>query len=247
MVTAHRQPEELPFSVPDTVAEPSDWWLQDAEELHAEHPRSFFIPPRSRRAALRDGECVRLGFAYGPHADRDGEGHIERMWVEVIEQRSDGRAHGRLRNTPRRLTEVEIGDLVAFEARNVLSIDYSDEELGYPQDEVAVVDEAVIREDRAPHVVVRGPSPDVEEQEAWWLLTREGQRPVPDTLASLTDRFPGLEEPLRAGDGLWQLSGGDHAEARWRRVPEDEIAAHDELRELRALLEATARSMRPPG
>jgi Uncharacterized protein conserved in bacteria (DUF2314) len=245
MVTGHRQPEELPDSLPDAFAEPSGWWLQDAEELHAEHPRSFFIPPRDRRSALRAGECVRLGFAYGPHADREGEGHVERMWVEVIEQRSDGHAHGRVRNTPVRLTEVGIGDLVAFEPRNVLSIDYTDDELGYRPDEEAVVDQAVIREDRAPHVVVRGPSPDVEGEEAWWMLSLGAQGPVPGTLASLTDRFPGLEEPLRAGAGLWELSGGERAEARWRRVSEEEIAATAEWRDLRVWLESAARSMRP--
>src|SRR5688572_15775748 len=103
MVTAHKQPEDLPAVLPREAAVPSDWWLQDAEALHAEHPRSFFIPPAERRRALAPGELVRLGFEYGPHADRRGEGHIERMWVQVLEQAGGERLHGRLRNNPARL------------------------------------------------------------------------------------------------------------------------------------------------
>lgn len=242
MVTGHRRPEELPAASPSGVVEPAGWWLQDGEALNAEHPRSFFIPPRARRAALREGECVRLGFAYGPHADREGEGHIERMWVEVA-----GPGRGRLRNNPQRLTSLAIGDMVEFEPEHVLSIDYSDAELGYPQDEVAVVDETVIRDDRAPDVAVRAASPDAAGEEAWWLLSREGSKPIPETLAAVTDRFPGLAEPLRAGAGVWELAGGERAEARWRRVPDAEVEADEEWRGLLAWLESAAREMRGAG
>ena len=245
MVTGHRRPEDLPATPPEAFPEPSDWWLQDGEAMHAQHPRSFFIPPAERRAALRPGECVRLGFVCGPHADREGEGHVERMWVEVVEQRGDGHAHGRLRNNPVRLTAVAIGDLVAFEPAHVLSIDFTDDELDYPQDEWAVVDAAVLEDDRAPDVVVRAPGPDVAGEDAWWLLTTgRAAGPRPETLSSLTDRFPRLAEPLRARAGLGVLAGGERARARWRRVGDAEIAADDDLRALLAWLDSTAREMR---
>jgi hypothetical protein len=238
MVIGHKRPEDVPDDVRPGFPEPSDFWLADADELHGRHPRSYFIPPADRRRALRPGELVRLEFTYGPHADREGEGHVERMWVEVLEQRDDGHARGRLRNHPRRLTELAIGDLVAFEPENVITIDYTDDELGYPQDQWPIVDQAVLRDDRAPDIVVRA-------QDEWWLICRkDAAGPTSDSVNSLTDRFPGLLEPLRAGEGLWELAGGERADARWRRVSDEEVEASEEWRGLLSSLVEMAEHIR---
>lgn len=235
MVTAHKNPEDVPDDAEGAFPEPSDWWLADAEELNARHPRSYFIPAAERRRALRVGELVRLEFTYGPHADRDGEGHVERMWVEVL---GDGR--GRLRNHPARLAALAIGDLVAFEPQHVTAIDFSDEELGYAQGECPVVDKVVLQDDRAPDVVVRA-------EGGWWMLCREGAiGPTVETAGLLTDRFPGLEEPLRAGEGLWELAGGERGDAHWRRVSDDEIAASERWQSLFARVEQTVRRKSAP-
>lgn len=247
MVTAHKQAEDLPALLPRDLAVASDWWLQDAEALNAEHPRSFFIPPADRRRALVPGDLVRLGFAYGPHADRRGEGHIERMWVQVLEQPDGDSAHGRLRNNPDRLAELEIGDLIAFAASNVLSIEFSDEELGYAQDAWPVVDAAILRDDRAPDLVVRAEGPYVAGEDEWWMLCRrEPAGPTTESVGLLTDRFPGLEEPLRAGEGVWELAGGERAGARWRRVHGDELRG-ERWQELLEWLRSSARAMRDAG
>ena len=247
MVTGHRQPEELDGPPPEDRAppEPSDWWLRDGEAMSARHPRSFFIPPAARRRALRRGDLVRLEFVYGPHADRDGEGHAERMWVEVLEQGDDARAVGRLSNRPRRLAALAIGDLVAFSPEHVLTIDYDDAELGYPQDQSPIVDAAIIADDRAPDVVVRAPGPREDGAEEWWMLVRENpSSPATESVNSLTDRFPGLAEPLAAGAGVWLLQDGERDSARWRRVAGDELAASEDLQGLLAWLAQTAETMR---
>jgi hypothetical protein len=245
MVTGHRNPEDLPAELPRELPDPTGWWLQDGEAMNAMHPRSFFIPPRERRGDLRPGELVKLGFVYGPHVDSEGEGHVERMWVQVVDSHGDGRARGRLRNRPQRLTALRIGHLVDFEPQHVLTIDFSDEELGYAQDQWPVVDEATVRDDRPPDVVVRAPGPDSADQDEWWMLVLTGAvGPTTESVGSLTDRFPGLEEPLRAGGGLWELVGGEGAAARWRRVGDDEIAVSEEWQNLLAGLEQTAESMR---
>jgi hypothetical protein len=248
MVTAHKAPEAVPADARGEFPAPRDWWLEDAEAAHEQHPRSFIIPPTHRRRALRAGELVRLGFNFGLHADREGEGHGERMWVEVLEQRADGHAHGRLRNRPSRLAEIEIGDHVAFEPMHVLAIDYSDEELGYAQDQWPVVDRTILAQDRAPDIVIRAPGPYTPELDEWWLLCRAGATgPTIESVGMLTDLFPGLEEPLRAGAGVWEHAGGEHASARWRRVPGHELASSDEWRGLLEWLARTADAMRPDG
>ena len=248
MVTGHKDPEDIPAGVRGEVAPPGDWWLEDAEAAHEQAPRSFFIPPAQRRRALRPGDLVRLGFHFGPHGDREGEGHRERMWVEVLEQGDDGRTHGRLRNRPSRLAELEIGDHVAFEPMHVLSIDYSDEELGYAQDQWPVVDEAILAEDRAPDFVIRAPGPYTADQDEWWLLCRAGgSGPTTVGVGRLTDLFPGLEEPLRAGAGVWELAAGEQASASWRRVPGHEFGTSDAWQDVLRRLEKTAQAMRTGG
>jgi len=224
MVTGHKRAEEIPAGAAGPQREPEGWWLEDAEALHAEHPRSFFIPPAERRRALRAGELVRLGFTYGPHVDREEEGHAERMWVEVVDQVGDGTVTARLANRPFRLNAVEIGDALRFEPRHVLAIEYADEELGYAQDQWPIVDQAILDKDRAPDAVVRGPSPRAPAEEEWWLLVRSGSAgPGSQDVGRLTDRFPGLAEPLRAGDGVWELAAGVQGDARWRRVDRQEL------------------------
>jgi hypothetical protein len=127
----------------------------------------------------------------------------------------------------------------------VLSIDYSDEELGFPQGQWPIVDRAVLDDDRAPDVVVRYESPRGDEAETWWMLLHQsGSGPAEESAGLLTDRFPGLAEPLRAGAGVWDLAGGERESARWRRVGEDELAG-GEWPGLFRWLERTVGELRP--
>ena len=104
---------------------------------------------------------------------------------------------------------------------------------------------SVLREDLPPDVVVRGPSPYAEGEEAWWMMRREaGAGPASESVGLLTDHFPGLEEPMRAGDGAWELIGGSGVDARWRRVGPDELARSESWQRLYAWLPDAARSMR---
>ena len=245
MVTRHKDAEDIPVDASGAFPVPRDWWLEDAEDQHADHPRSFFIPCDERRRRLRAGELVRLGFVYGPHADRDHEGHHERMWVEVLEQHVDGHAHGQLRNRPPRLSALTIGDLVAFEPEHVLGIDYTDEELGYSQDQWPVVDRAILDDDRPPDVVVRAPGPYTADADEWWMLVRENAAgPTTENVNRLTDMFPGLEEPLRARDGLWALVNENSAAPSWRRISDEEAANSPDWRSLMSWLADTAAAMR---
>jgi len=210
-VTAHHRPQEGPCSSHDEVVEPRGWWLADGEALHELHPRSYFIPPRPRRDSLEPGELVKLEFVYGPHADREGVGHAERMWVEVL----DGH-HGCLRNQPARLTELNIGDHVHFEPQNVITIDYSDEELGYAQEQWPAADQRIFDEDVAPDLVVRA-------GDDWFLLTEPaGPRAVVEHINRFTELFPGLIVPFQAGDGMWQRASGECGSAVYKRVEPDE-------------------------
>ena len=169
------------------------------------------------------------------------------MWVEVLDQRPDGHAHGRLRNHPARLQALQIGDMVAFEPEHVISIEYTDDELGYSQDQWAIIDRAITDDDRAPDIVIWAPGPYVADQDAWWMLVRDDPAGLTtQDVNALTDRFPGLAEPLRAGRGLWELANGDRGDARWRQIGQQEIDSSDEWRAFLDWLARTATRLRQP-
>jgi hypothetical protein len=67
------------------------WHLLSGEQLHHDHPDSFWIPPRDDREQLRIGQAVKLYFEIQSETDA-GETTLssERMWVIVAERVSDG-------------------------------------------------------------------------------------------------------------------------------------------------------------
>jgi hypothetical protein len=85
----------------------------------------------------------------------------------------------------------------------------------------------------------------VPEQDEWWMIVRDDPAgPTVEAVNSLTDRFPGLSEPLRAGSGLWELANNDRDDARWRHVGDAEIAGSQDWQDFLAWLDRTAVGMR---
>lgn len=78
------------------------------------------------------------------------------------------------------------------------------------------------------------------------LVRDDPAGPTTQDVNLLTDRFPGLAEPLRRGGGLWELASGDRGDARWRQVEPGEVDASDEWRAFLAWLDSTAARMRQP-
>jgi hypothetical protein len=100
-----------------------------------------------------------------------------------------------------------------------------DVSLGYAQDQELLVDVRILEEDVAPDAAVFAGG-------RWFLLCREpGAGPVEENVNRLTDLFPGLVEPLRAGEGMWERE-----DERYTRIDPDA--------ELVAELEAVAQALK---
>ena len=153
------------------------------------------------------------------------------MWVEVVDE-----GQARLRNRPLRLAALAIGDLVAFEPR--ARDRYRLQRRGARLRAGAVADRGQGGDRGGPGARHRGARGVRQTGGSCAATARSARRAR--TAGLLSDRFPGLEEPLRAGDGLWELAEGERADARWRRVGDDEIAASEEWPRLLAWLEKTA-------
>ena len=171
--------------------------LDDAEQLAAEAPRSFFIPPAEVRRGLKPGDVVKLIF----RLERDdGEAGVERMWVEVVET---GPYVGTLANEPRLGGVVAYGDRVEFGPEHVCA--YAYEDLGYDPTGPCFVSPPVHRDDVAPELL------HVDPEGRWFAITGPDRPDHTWTLGYLTDRFPETEAALREGaearNAFWRREG----------------------------------------
>lgn len=96
-----------------------DFRLADGEDLNRQAPRTFFIPTRAERDALRADDLVKLLFEVVD--PRDGMPTAERMWVRVVER--DGEEYvGILDSQPNAITTLRPGSRIRFGAEHVIAI-----------------------------------------------------------------------------------------------------------------------------
>jgi hypothetical protein len=87
--------------------------LTNGEERHAEHPDSFWMPPRRDRETLKPGALVKCIF--------DSPKGAERMWIIIKAVRDDGTYLGRLNNIPFWI-DLKLDDPISFRPEHVIEI-----------------------------------------------------------------------------------------------------------------------------
>lgn len=92
--------------------------LDNAAETRREFSNTFYLPPKEQRESLRIGDLVKLIF----RIEFDDDAHVERMWVQVTDVRSDGYV-GVLDNDPYCTDEIRSGMRVEFHSDHVIQID----------------------------------------------------------------------------------------------------------------------------
>ena len=113
-------PAPAPAPVPPPRPLEPMYRLAEAEERHAAHPRSFFIPTPETRAGLQVGQRAALLF-YALEPQR-GRPEAERMWVEVTERGTVG-YRGRLLNRPAVIPGLSLHDELRFGPENVIRVE----------------------------------------------------------------------------------------------------------------------------
>jgi hypothetical protein len=96
--------------------------IEDAEKAAKENPVTFRIPSRLDRDSLEVKDFAKCIFL-------DKEGRGERMWVQIFEISTCpcGNCQNKLyiggcSNQPTQIERPKLGDLVAFEPKNVIQI-----------------------------------------------------------------------------------------------------------------------------
>ncbi len=92
--------------------------MRNVEQISAETPDRYVIPPRELRERVGPGDSVKLVWT-------DGE-FTERMWTQVLAERN-GRLIGYLDNDPINMS-IRQGTLVEFGPEHILELPQSDEE-----------------------------------------------------------------------------------------------------------------------
>ena len=108
--------------------EDDHWELESGEEQHALFPDTFWIPPASKRCALRRGDGAKLLFKLELEDEDGSTTHIvERMWV-IVTRVDDGFYLGMLANQPASFDPKEsefylgFGAEIPFRAEHVIAI-----------------------------------------------------------------------------------------------------------------------------
>ena len=189
--------------------------LADGEDLHAQAPRSFFIPPRAERETLQPGDYAKLLFEIIDPAPSDPG--AERMWVQVLGS-GGGRYVGALMNTPHAITTISVGDRVDFGPEHIIAT------LGdWPLlDKKVFVSRRCHDQDLRPEYLYRE-APDSERDSGWRAMVgdeSDDEINDPDNvllqdLGFLLDRWPDLEPVLRTdpqhGAWLWDAARATYA------------------------------------
>jgi hypothetical protein len=187
------------------------WSLENVDEQHRLHPRTYSIPRSEVRDALAPGQLVKLAFL---SESPDGQWSGERMWVEIVAVES-GRYLGKLDNQPRYLGTLQIGDSVQFGPEHVAAIHVLPDQAGwFDADWLAVVSRVVYEDGAFPGRLYRA-EPEREDDSGWRLSAGDEPEAFFDDdssmracpLAELVERFPVLDSVLGAEIGsAWSWS-----------------------------------------
>ena len=91
--------------------------LDNAEEVHKQHPDTFWIPTQNIRENLQVGQLVKLLF----RISNGSEDQVERMWVEIT-KKFDDEYEGILDNDPYCTKKITAGLKVNFQAKHVIEV-----------------------------------------------------------------------------------------------------------------------------
>ena len=205
-----RDPGAGGYGDPMARSSGSDWSLDNAEKLHEQHPRSFFIPSAQRRQDLRPDDMVRLVFLV--HGDEPDTVSGERMWLCDLRRHDDGRYVGTLTNTPVAIQDLAAGDEVAFGPEHVIAVE---DPGAIPDRLIAFAARRLVEDDALvpryvyhdPADLERGETRDGRRASGWNLMVGdETDEELNDpasllmpSLGWLAERYPAFGELVRTG------------------------------------------------
>jgi hypothetical protein len=144
------------------------WSLEDAAEVAARAPYTFYRPSAAALARLEPGNLVKLIFRFDPEDPKQPA--AERMWVKITSVNGD-RFAGVLDNDPVCIKGLAAGDRIAFSSRHIINTDLKDpvaDPTG-PYNVRCFVTKRVLKE-RRPIGYFYREEPDSDKDSGWRIL-----------------------------------------------------------------------------
>jgi hypothetical protein len=157
------------------------WKIEDASQLALENPTTFFIPSPDDIKSISPGKDVKLIFTSTDPEESCGE----RVWVQV-ETANDGKFTGFLNNVPGCFKDLEYGDTIAFEGKNIIDVNFSrvETDTSEPYFKGCLVPYSVLEDGEKPRFISWEP-PEEEFDSGWCVLAGDG----PDDPMNTTDNL----------------------------------------------------------
>jgi hypothetical protein len=175
--------------------------LEDVEEVHKRHKRTYSIPRSDERKSLRPGQLVKLVFLAEEEADEGAR--AERMWVEV-EGAAGGEYIGKLTNRPRYIKYVKQNDYVVFRAEHICAIYVERNDPNWIDPEkFVIVSRRILNEEAWPDFAIRK-EPHSDEFSGWLVSVGDekdtaeidAEDYTPISAHDLMNKFPILDSVL---------------------------------------------------
>ncbi len=175
--------------------------LEDVEQVHRSHKRTYSIPRSDERRGLRPGQLAKLVFLAPDDAEEGAR--AERMWVEV-KATAAGDYIGVLSNRPRYLKYIQQGEHVVFRPEHVCAIYVERNNDNWINPELfLVVSRKIIENEAWPQRAVRK-EPHDDSFSGWLVMSSDQDSPdkidadeyLPLSAHDLMNKFPILDSVL---------------------------------------------------
>ena len=144
------------------------WTIEDAGQLALENPTTFFTPSPDDIKSISPGENVKLIFIPTDPEESCGE----RMWVQV-ESANDGKFTGFLNSAPVCFKDLEYGDTIAFEGKNIIDVNTNRLDRSDPFFKACFVSRSILEDGKKARFIYWIP-PEEESDSGWCVLAEDG-------------------------------------------------------------------------
>lgn len=185
------------------------FYLEDISIEAAKNPRHFLKPTDEELDNLKIGEMVRLFFVLKEQRDNC---RAERMWVEIEHIEKDT-ITGYLTNQPFYIEDIQIGDIIAFNRKNIATVIV---ENSFDENKQAIISKRAL-EHRAVNWLLRE-EPSHDNDSGWQLYygdedddyANQSSNYAIISLSSVLDFEPRLEKAFASSHDAFEWDDDSH-------------------------------------
>ncbi|GAC07070.1 immunity protein Imm33 domain-containing protein [Paraglaciecola chathamensis] len=181
------------------------WTLQDAQQLAADFPYTFYKPSNEVVSKFQPGNQVKLIFEFA--SDDPEAPSAERMWVEIYDHKN-GVYSGYLNNEPMYITDLKHRDSIEFRECHIMDTDLDDPVPSLPDKYIkrCFVTHNILHQDQPVGFLYRE-QPEYDDDSGWRITA--GNETDEYMLDPSNSSYVSLGAVLRKDDSFLALTESD--------------------------------------